>query len=220
MSTSRLESLTRKPDRGSDDRAELERLLDDECTGVLSTVLDGEPWAVPMLYVRDGERILLHGSTGAGALRHVAAGAPVVFTIFRMESLVVARTALDHSADYRSATLRGTLEPLAGDDEARALDLLTDGLLPGRMAEIPPNSAKDLAATQALVLPIGDDNWLLKQRTHGFTEADGERADDDPTWAGTVPLRRAFGPAVPAPGNREGVAVPASVRALTGDAPA
>ena len=40
------------------------------------TVADGKPWVVPMLYGRAGDRILLHGSVGAGALRHVAAGAP------------------------------------------------------------------------------------------------------------------------------------------------
>jgi len=41
--------LTRHRERGSDERAALDALLDSEWTGVLATVVDGEPWAVPML---------------------------------------------------------------------------------------------------------------------------------------------------------------------------
>src|SRR5688500_12590509 len=53
-------------------RAALDALLDSQWVGVLSCVADGAPLAVPMLYARDGDRLLLHGSTGAGALRRVA----------------------------------------------------------------------------------------------------------------------------------------------------
>ena len=72
-----LDDLTRMKEMRRSDRAELDRLLDEELVGTLATVTtDGEPWAVPMLYARVGDRVLLHGSTGAGALRRVAAGAP------------------------------------------------------------------------------------------------------------------------------------------------
>ena len=66
-----LTTLTRKPDRGSSSRDRLDALLDDELVGTLATVVDGDPWAVPLLFARDDDRLLLHGSTGAGALRHV-----------------------------------------------------------------------------------------------------------------------------------------------------
>src|SRR5699024_9788325 len=42
-----LDSLTRKPERGSSDRGLLDALLDDEFVGTLATVTgDGDPWAV------------------------------------------------------------------------------------------------------------------------------------------------------------------------------
>ena len=74
---------------------------------MLSTVVDGAPLAVPLLYARDGDRVLLHGSTGAGALRAVAAGAPAVLTVFVLDALVVAPTTFESSVNYRSATVRG-----------------------------------------------------------------------------------------------------------------
>ena len=108
--TSVLNALTRKPDRAGD-RAMLDALLDEVKVGTLSTVVDGLPWSVPMLFARDGDAILLHGSTGAGALRDVAAGAPVTFTVFAMDGLVVADSLFDHSANYRSAVVRGRSNP-------------------------------------------------------------------------------------------------------------
>ena len=213
-----IDRLTRHRERGSDERAALDALLDSEWTGVLATVVDGEPWAVPMLYVRDGDRVLLHGSSGAGALRHLAAGAPVVLTVFALDSLVLARSTFGHSADYRSATLRGTVEVLDGEEARRALGAFTDALAPGRTAEVPEVTEREQAATVVLGLPIREGSWLLKQRTHGFEEEPGRRPDDDPTWAGVVPVHRVFGEPVPAGGNRPGVEVPASVHRLLGRA--
>ncbi len=136
--TSRLASLTRKPDRAAD-RELLDALLDETKVGTLSTVVDGLPWSVPMLFARDGDSILLHGSTGAGALRHVAAGAPVTFTVFALDGLVVADTLFDHSANYRSVVVRGVLE--VADDAQLALEVLSDKLIPGRVAEVRPTAS-------------------------------------------------------------------------------
>lgn len=71
-STPRLDRLTRKPDRGTSNRARLDALLDDQLVATVSSVVDGQPWMVPLLHARDGDRVLIHGSTGAGLLRHFA----------------------------------------------------------------------------------------------------------------------------------------------------
>ena len=83
-----LDELNRYRSRGAD-RDVLDALLDEVKVGVLSTVVDGLPWSVPMLFARVGDRILLHGSTGAGALRQVATGAPATFTVFALDGLAV-----------------------------------------------------------------------------------------------------------------------------------
>ena len=47
--------LGRHAERGRTERAELDALLDEVLAGTLSTVVDGRPWVVPMLFARDGD---------------------------------------------------------------------------------------------------------------------------------------------------------------------
>lgn len=205
-------ALNRLPELGVPDRAALDALLDSQWAGVLSCVADGEPLAVPMLYARDGDRVLLHGSTGAGALRRVAAGAPAVLTVFALDALVVAPTTFESSVNYRSATLRGRLTPVT--DDVAALDRFSERLLPGRTAEVRRPTRKELAATMTLSLPIDDDGWLLKVASDW--PATPEEAGADPAvWSGLVPVRWVADPPVPAPWATD-LPLPASVRRLLG----
>ena len=196
-----LEALTRKPDRAGD-RAVLDDVLDAARVGTLSTVVDGMPWSVPLLFARDGDTILLHGSSGAGMLRHVGAGAPVAFTVFVMDALVIADTLFDHSANYRSAVIRGTTEIV--DDARHVLEVLSDKLIPGRVAEVRETTRKELAATVALRLPIVDGQWIAKVRTGG-------PGADAAGWTGVVPMRTVFDDPI----TYTGTEPPASVRALS-----
>ena len=205
----RLTRLHRLTEYGVAERAALDDLLDSQWAGVLSTVVDGEPLAVPMLYARDGDRVLLHGSTGAGALRTVAAGSPAVLTVFALDALVVAPTTFESSLNYRSATIRGALTTV--DDTA--LDVFSESLIPGRTAEVRPSSRKELAASLAMALPIADDNWLLK--INDSPPATPEEADAEPdVWSGVVPVRTVLDPPVAAPWAQH-LPVPESVGRLT-----
>lgn len=203
-----MDRLLRHPERGSAERTDLDALLDSQWHGVLSTVADGQPWAVPLLYARDGDRIILHGSTGAGALRAVATGAQAVFTVTALDALVVGHTTFESSANYRSAVLRGRREPLPGDDRDAALNVLSDRLIPGRVAEVRPSTRKELAMTQVLALPITPGSWTYKERTGPASEP------DEPTdaWCGIVPRLTSWG--TPEASSWTTSAVPASVRRL------
>ncbi|MBT0566186.1 pyridoxamine 5'-phosphate oxidase family protein [Williamsia sp. CHRR-6] len=204
MDSTALTELTRKRDRQGD-RTLLDEVLDTALVATLSTVLDGQPWAVPQLFARVDDRILLHGSTGAGALRHVAAGAPVVLSAFILDGLVLADTLFNHSANYRSATVRGTLTEVT-TDAAELLTILSDRLVPGRSAEMPPHSAKDLAAIVTLALDITDDNWIVKARSGD------PGVPDAPMWTGVVPTRMVYDDPITATGTE----IPESVRRLRG----
>ncbi len=48
-----MDTLTRYPDRARTDREDLDRVLDAATTCTFATVLDGQPWLVPMFYARD-----------------------------------------------------------------------------------------------------------------------------------------------------------------------
>jgi len=198
-----VDTLNRKKERRGD-RALLDEILDEAHVATVSTVVDGLPWSVPMLIARHGDTILLHGSTGAGALRHIAAGAPVAISAFVVDGLVVADTLFDHSMNYRSAVVRGTIEN-SGVDAREALNVLGDSILPGRSAEVRPHTGKEIAATIVLSLPIIDGQWITKARAG----VPGTETSDE--WTGHIPIRTVYDAPVTA---TEGP-IPQSVRRLS-----
>jgi uncharacterized protein len=201
-------TITRLPEKGSADRAELDRLLDDVHIGHFGVVVDGSPVVIPTAIVRDGDRVLIHGSTGSRWMRLLGAGVPTSLAVTSADGLVVARSAFESSMHYRSAVLFGSCVPV--DDRHYALDTITDALIPGRLAELRRPTQKELAATLVLALPIGE--WSLKISA-GWPDDPPEDVLAD-AWAGVVPLEQRYGSPRPAPDLRDGIPVPESVRRL------
>ena len=212
MSSSPSIEITRLRTKASTDRAALDALLDDVHIGHFG-VIDpgsGSPVVIPTAVVRDGDRVLAHGSTGSPWMRALAAGAMTCLTVTAEDGIVVARSAFESSIHYRSAVIFGRCSPLAAGDHERALDLITEALIPGRVAELRRPRAAEVAATQVLALPL--ERWSLK-----ISDGWPEDPDDDvagPAWAGIVPRSRIYGAPVPAPDLRPGIDVPESVRQL------
>ncbi len=166
--------------------------MDTALVAHVAYVRDGAPVVLPFACARDGDWLLLHGSTGAGLLRACAAGQPISAAITHLDGLVVARSTFDNSMNYRSAVVFGVPEVLAGAEQERALDILVDHLLPGRSAEVRRSSRKELAATS--VLRVRLDQVSVKVRTGGPSVApdDGE---DRTVWAGVHSARHGRGTA-------------------------
>ena len=205
--------IRRLAERQTTDRSALFELLDTELVGHLAAVVDGVPLVVPMGFARDGEHLLLHGSTGGGfALRAAAEHAAVAFAVTALDGLVFARSLYDSSMNYRSAVAYGVLEPVAEDDTEAALLALAERLMPGRSAEVRATSRKERASTRVLRLAL--DDVVMKMRAAGA----GEAVDDDEdhsVWAGVVPLTRAWGEPLASVLTPAETPVPASVIALT-----
>jgi nitroimidazol reductase NimA-like FMN-containing flavoprotein (pyridoxamine 5'-phosphate oxidase superfamily) len=202
----------RIPEKASTDRSQLDALLDSTRIGHFAVVADdGTPAVIPTMVVRDGDRVLAHGSTGSRWMRRLASGVPTALGVTAYDGIVVARSAFESSIRYRSAVVFGRCSPMSEDKE-RFLDLVTEALIPGRSAEVRRPTKAELAATLVLALPL--DDWSLKISA-GWPEDE----DDDvagPAWAGVVPVREVYGSPLAAPDLRGDIEVPPSVRALGG----
>jgi nitroimidazol reductase NimA-like FMN-containing flavoprotein (pyridoxamine 5'-phosphate oxidase superfamily) len=200
----------RLPEKASTDRADLDALLDTARIGHFAVVgEEGSPAVIPTMVVRDGDRILAHGSTGSRWMRRLASGVPTSLGVTAYDGVVVARSAFESSIRYRSAVVFGRCTPVT-DDKERFLDLVTEALIPGRSAEVRRPTKAELAATLVLGLPL--DDWSLKISA-GWPEDE----DDDvagPAWAGVVPVHESYAAPLAAPDLRDGIDVPPSVRAL------
>jgi uncharacterized protein len=205
--------LTRLRDHGVGDRAQLDRLLDEAVLAHVGLTDDsGGVVVIPTGMTRDGDSILVHGSTGSGWMRRAAAGRPACVTVTELSGIMVARSAFETSFRYRSAVLFGSFTRVRGDDLERALDRLTDRFLPGRTAEIRRPNRSETAATMALRMPI--EQWSLKI-SDGWPEDEDEDVRGD-AWAGLIPFSTRYGTPLPAPDLRPGIEIPPSVLKATG----
>lgn len=207
--------VSRLSEKQSRSRRQLDELLDSTPLATVALVRDGHPAIFPTGFARVGDDLVIHGSTGSPWMRALAAGAPAAVAVTGLDGIVVARSGFESSFRYRSAVLFGVFERIADADKERYLQRLTDAFIPGRTAELRASSRKELAATRALRLPIGADNWSLKISAGWPEDPDEDVAGD--AWAGVVPMSVAFGAPLPAPDLRAGIPVPESVRAMTGE---
>ncbi|AKS33093.1 pyridoxamine 5'-phosphate oxidase family protein [Mycolicibacterium goodii] len=207
--------VTRLDEKQRTSRRRLDELLDTIPLATIALVRDGHPVAFPIGFARVGNEFVIHGSTGSPWLRALADGAPAAASVTALDGVVVARSSFESSFRYRSATLFGAFEVIADDAKSDYLEALTDRFIPGRTAELRASTRKELAATLALRLAIGDDNWSLK-----ISEGWPDDADEDVAaggWAGVVPLTMQYGTPLTAPDVADGTPVPPSVRGMTGE---
>jgi hypothetical protein len=198
--------LRRKRERGTHDRATIDAILDEALIAHLGIADEhGQPFVIPTFHARRGDVVYLHGSTASRALRALKGGAPACLTVSLLDGLVLARAAMHHSANYRSAMLLGRARPV--EDRAEklaALEAIVEHIVPGRWAEAREPNENELRATAVLALPI--DEASAKVRT-------GPPVDDEedyalPVWAGVIPIAGQARAPVPDPRLPAGVDVP------------
>lgn len=165
----------------------------------------GQPLVIPTLYARLDDRVYIHGSAASRALRAMASGLPICVTVTLIDGLVLARTAFNHSINYRSVVMLGTATLVAEPEQKRtALELFTNKLVAGRWDDVRPPTGQELKATSVLVLPLAEVS--AKART-GPPVDEGEDLEWS-TWAGVIPLAlTAFSP-VPDPKLDTGLSAP------------
>jgi hypothetical protein len=157
----------------------------------------------------DGERLLLHGSTGSRLVRLASAGAPLAVAVTLLDGLVYARSLFSSSMNYRSLVAYGRAQVLQGPEKLAALQILSEHLMPGRWDEVRAPTKRELAATGVLALPL--DECSVKVR-RGDPSDDAERGSA--VWAGVLPLHTVAGTPQPATTLRPGTPLPASVDQL------
>lgn len=185
--------IRRLPERAVDDRAVIHDILDESFVCHAAYVTEGRPVVVPTLYARDGERLLLHGSNSMGLAKAVRAGSPLSVAVTLLDGLVVARSAFNSSANYRSVVVHGDGRLLEGEEKRTALEVIIDRLIPGRLAEV--RASTDAEIRQTSVIELGLEEVSAKVRSGG---PDDDEADlDEPVWAGVVPFRLVAGEPVP-----------------------
>jgi uncharacterized protein len=199
---------TRYRERARYDQDTVHGILDEALICHVGYLNAGQPVVLPTTHARLGEVLYLHGSTGSGPMLAAAGsaeGLPVCVTVTLVDGLILARAALHHSMQYRSAVVMGSARLVQDRDEKlRAMAALLDHVASGRSDDSRPPNARELAATAVLALDLVE----VSAKVRDGGPVDEEEDMTLPHWAGVVPLTLTAGtpvaavdldPAVPLP---------------------
>jgi nitroimidazol reductase NimA-like FMN-containing flavoprotein (pyridoxamine 5'-phosphate oxidase superfamily) len=204
--------LRRKPARGSHERAAVEAILDEALVCHVGLVDGGLPAVVPTMHARVGAELFLHGSAASRALRG-SDGAEICLTATLVDGLVLARAAMHHSANYRSAMVFGRAGLVADEiEKMTALEALVEKIVPGRWADARRPTGRELQATAVLRLPLEE----ASAKVRSGPPLDDEQDMGLPVWAGVLPMRTVVGPPEPDAALAPGVQAPAYLAELLG----
>lgn len=185
--------VRRSPERARHDAATLHAILDEALLCHVAFSDEHGAHCLPTACWRVDGHLVIHGSNGSRLLRRLAEGADACVAVTHLDGLVLARSAFNHSMNYRSAMVYGRFEVVPPQDKAALLDAFMDRLVEGRRHEARPGDANELAATTLLRLPL--DEAVCKMRQGGPEDDEADLGLD--VWAGVLPVAMHWGPALP-----------------------
>jgi nitroimidazol reductase NimA-like FMN-containing flavoprotein (pyridoxamine 5'-phosphate oxidase superfamily) len=204
---SRETTPSRHPERARYDHDTVHAILDEALLGHLAFVVDGRPEVLPTLFVREGTTLYLHSSTGARPARMAARrkGIAVSFEATLVDGLVLARSTFNHSINYRSVVVLGTVTVVEDTATKRhIMNRLVEKIIPGRSADARGATDDELRQTAVLALPLESVSAKVRSGDPKDDEADMESR----CWAGVVPVLSGRGAAEASSDLAPGIEIP------------
>lgn len=195
----------RRHDRGHYDHDTVHALLDAAMLCHVAYVIDGQPFCTPTFFWREGSRLYWHGSSASRMLRNLSDGQRACVTVTHLDSLVLARSGFNHSADYRSVMAFGNARLVTEPAEkARALVMMVDRLFPGRTEALRATTEQEIKATAVIMMEIEEAS--AKIRARGVVDDEEDYAL--PIYAERLPVRTVLGAPEPCARTLPGVVRP------------
>lgn len=199
--------LRRLHEKAAYDRATIDAILDAMPVAHVGYVMNGAPVVIPTLQWREGDRIYWHGSAASRSLK-AGKGSQVCVTVTLTDSMVLARSAFEHSVNSRSVMVFGEAEWVTDPEEkATHFRAMVDTLFPGRWDQLRPMTDTEVKATGLLSLPLSEASAKISAAGPGEMDADEDKGW--PVWAGLLPIVTTMGAPIPAPDLAPGIALPA-----------
>jgi nitroimidazol reductase NimA-like FMN-containing flavoprotein (pyridoxamine 5'-phosphate oxidase superfamily) len=171
-------------------------------------VADGAPRVIPTLLVRIDDQIYLHGSTGNQMLRTAAEGKDICVTVTHVDGIVLARSALYHTMNYRSAVIFGRATVIAPERKPEIMRALVEHIVPGRWTGTRQPTIDELATTQIVALSLTEASAKIRSGHPSDAEEDYHL----PHWAGVIPIRIQTSTPIPDAQLKSAVPMPDHVR--------
>ena len=175
--------MRRKAKRATYDRERIHAILDEALIAGVAVSIDGAPHVQPMIHVRDGDSLILHGLATNRLLSHIAAGGEACINVALIDALVLARRTEDHSMHYRSATVYGRGAPVEDAEEKQRLmhKVFNHLVKTERLQHLPDLPGGYLQGTMVVLVPIEE---AVGKVNSGIATDDGPEG----IWSGIIPV--------------------------------
>lgn len=204
--------VKRSPYRGKYDHETVHSILDAGYLCHVGYSIEGQPYVTPTTYWREGEWLYWHGSAASRFLKTVGQGLPVCLTVSHADGLVLGRSAMHHSMNYRSVMAFGTAKAFTDHDEKlKLLETYMESIMPGRWADMRAPWEKEIKVTTIVGMEIEEASAKIRTGKPLDEESD---YDDATCWAGVLPLETAWGAPEPCPRLPESTAFPDYLRGV------
>jgi len=182
-------TVHRLPKQANYDKELIHRIIDETPVCHVGFECEGSPVIIPCLHGRRGDMLYFHGSGNSRLMQTLLSGARVCLTFTIYRGLVLARAAFAHSAHYECVIGYGSGEEVTGSEsKLRAIEAISERMVPGRWKEVRPASDAELAATCVVGLILEEASAKVSDKGPGDREKDLEW----PVWAGVVPFKSGY----------------------------
>lgn len=184
---SKLNRVKRGANRATYDVEKINTILDAGFLCYVGYIYDGKPITIPMAYSRREDKVYIHGSTANRMLLSILESGKTSITVMHLDGLVLARSGLHHSVNYRSVTMFGSLKKIEEDSEkTEILKWIVNQMVPNQWESLRPMYKKELDRT--IVVEFTIETASAKVRDVGV--ADEPEDYELPIWAGIVPIKQ------------------------------
>lgn len=205
LSTSKRTDIKKGAHKAVFEQEALYQIIDESLVAHVAIQEAHGPVVIPMLAWRVGDYVYIHGANNSRLLRKLRQEVQTCLTFTLFDGWVLARSAFNHSAHYRSAVVFGQFEVIEDSAEKdQVLNHFVEQIAPGRTQEIRLSNSKELAATTVLRMPLNEASVKISNK-----DVSDDPADQDlPVWAGFIPYRTVVGPLKATAGLHEAIPTP------------
>ncbi len=182
----------------------IKKIVDQTVIATVSIAVDNEPFVLPMAIARIEDHVYLHGLKTSRLMKQLAGGAQVCICMTHLDGIIVARSGMHCSANYRSVVIHGQGRSIEGKEKAKRLHEVVLRIIPGSEGDFREHLDKELKATTLIAIPLVES--ACKVRTGG--PIDDEDDLSLPYWAGEIPITQTYGKPIASADLTEGIKTP------------
>lgn len=177
--------VNRKPKRSCHDIKRFLKIVREARVGHLAFNYDESVHSIPMLCWHMEGFIYFHASVAGriAELGRTRAEVCISFTI--LDGLVLAKSAIHHSANYRSAVIYANCQLVQDNDEKfTAMNALMNTVDPSRWNRVRYPNENELNAVCVIKVPVNE--FVVKERMGPAQDKEGDLLRE--VWTGVIPI--------------------------------